>query len=246
MGAYVSVDEVRAEGAPISYLDARIEARIAKWERIVERLTRNVFKVVDIGEITVDGNNYHVLHFNVPIVDVEYIKINNDTTELDADLYRVFNGKSSPADDRYNPRIELKRRNASIFSATRSMFAKGYDQVIKARWGYVDPDPLLPNTYITPPQIKDAIIQCVLLDLDNYWTKGMGGGSSSVTSPIKREKTDMHEIEYQQTQAALITWSNLPKNIYDELMLFRAPIAIGIPDTRHFVETEGGFYLLGY
>jgi hypothetical protein len=244
VGNYALLADVRDEGAPASITDARINARIAKWETIVEKITRNVFRVVDVGELLFDGNNFHILHFNLPIVDVEYVKLNNSDTALDTSYYRVFNAKNDVTQDRYNPRIELIRSETSIFSATRSIFAQGYTQRIKARWGYVESDGL--GGFQTPTIIKDIVIQLVMRDLQSYYASAMGGGSSGFVSPIRREKTYGHEIEYQATAEVRTTWGNIPKDIYDQLMLFRAPIAVEVPDTRYFHEVDGGVFILGW
>jgi hypothetical protein len=80
-GNYVTVADIRAEGVTQATADDnRVGARIAKWEGLVERITRNVFRELDPGPITFDGNNDRMLHFNLALVEVTDVKINGETT----------------------------------------------------------------------------------------------------------------------------------------------------------------------
>ena len=62
MGNYVVVADLRDEGVPVSYSDALLNKRIVKWENIVEKITRNIFRVVSPGELTFSGNDYRMMH----------------------------------------------------------------------------------------------------------------------------------------------------------------------------------------
>ena len=232
MGNYASIAEVRAEGVPASVADARITLRISKWEAIIERMTGNYFHVLTPGELTFDGSNMSLLHFSVPLIAVSSLKINDETTALSTDDYRVYASITPPKDDRQNPKIELRGSN-SIYRRTSTLFMKGYDQKVTATWGWVDPDPVTPGAYITPPAIKAAVIQLVVMDLDGYFD---AVGSSSVVTPIMEEKTDGHSIKYQATADIRSVYSLIPQDIYEMIMLYRVPIKIGVPDNRQFVD----------
>lgn len=245
MGNYVTVADLRAEGVPVSYSDALLNTRITKWESIVEKITRNVFRQVDLGELTFDGNNYRMLHFNLPIITVTSLKINNSTVALDPSYYRVYNGREYPADDRGNPKIELVSSSSSVFTMTRNLFARGYEQKITATWGYVEDDGL--GGYQAPIVVKDCIMRLVIGDLSTYYASSIsGGGAGVVVSPIRRERTDGHEIEYQMTNNVTTPWGLIPKDIYDQLMLFRAPIYIGLPDVVRYSYPTGGYQIIGW
>lgn len=245
MGNYVTVSDLRDEGVPVSYTDALLNKRITKWETVVEKITRNVFRVISPGELTFSGNDYRMLHFNIPIVSVSSLKINGDTNALDASLYRVYNGRDFPQDDRGNPKIELTSSSSSIFAPTRNVFAQGYTQKITATWGYVDDDGA--GGYETPQLVKDIVMQLVMRDLSSYYASSIsGGGAGVVVSPIRRERTDGHEIEYQMTSNVATPWGLIPKDLYDQIMLFRAPIAIGLPNPRDYVQPSYGYHIVGW
>lgn len=238
MGVYVTAAEVTAEGATAT--GARIDSRILKWEKIVEEITRNVFRVIEPGELIFDGNNSDMLHFSIPLVEVTALYINNGTTVLDADEYRAYTGRQRPQDDRTNPKIELTGNRAnSLYTKTHGIFYKGMDQKLTAKWGYVDDDPSTPGAYITPAAIKASIIELVCMDLDGYFESA---GAGTAGSSLKRERTDGHEVEYQNVDMAAPTWAMLPRSISDVLALFRAPWKMAAPDGRRFAynTTVGG------
>lgn len=228
MGNYVTAAEVQAEGATAS--TARINARIAKWEAIVEEITRNVFRVIEPGELIFDGNNSDMLHFSIPLVEVTALYINNDTVELAADEYRAYTGRQRPQDDRQNPKIELTGNRAnSIYTKTHGIFYKGMDQKLTAKWGFVDDDGV--GGFVTPPAIIGAITELVCLDLDGYFDSA---GSGVPLSSIRREVTDGHQLEYQDVSEAAVTWAMIPRSIADVLALYRAPWKMTSPDSRRF------------
>ena len=230
MGVYITASEVQAEGVS-DFTPAQIERRIVKWEAIVERLTRNVFREISPGEITFDGTNMRFLHFNLPLISVTDIKVNSETTSLDPDEYIAHVGRQKPKDDRYNPRIELTGiRTNSIFRRRRGIFAKGYDQKITGTWGFTEPDGS------TPQPVKDALLELVMKDLDGYFDQRMEGRSGEPLTALRREKTDDHELEWMEGEKSIMYVHFMPRDIYDILMMYRAPIAIGVPDPRIFLD----------
>jgi hypothetical protein len=238
MGNYITVDDVVAEGAPRSNT-SRIELRIAKWEAIVEELTRNVFRLLEPGEQTFDGSNTSILHFTLPLIEVTALKINGDTTELSTEYYRAYTGISQPQDDRRNPKIELIESSTSIFTRFDGKFLRGYDQKVTAKWGFVDEDPDTPGSYVTPPVIKACLTQLVTMDLDGYFDAQEFGIAGRPVSPIRRERTDGHEVEYQMTENVKMSFAAIPRDIADVLMLYRAPIMGGVVDARKFSAVSG-------
>jgi hypothetical protein len=228
VGRYVTEAEVRAEGATAS--SAKIESRIAKWEALVEKLTRNIFYVAEPGELIFNGNNMDELHFSIPLVEVTSVKINNNTVALSTLEYRAYMGKTPPADDRYNPRIKLCPTGAisPIFLTAPGLFLNGYDQKVTAKWGYVDPG-TTPGTYVTPKPIKEAIIQLIILDLDSYFDRGIES-----LRGIASETTDGHSISYAQISQG--TWSIIPAQIADILCLYRSAWKITAPNDLVFAD----------
>lgn len=239
MGNYIDKADVIAEGIPPETPLSIIDSRIAKWENIVEKLTRNIFREISPGELTFDGNNSRLLHFNLPIRSVTSIKINGESTALPADEYRAFTGISMPQDDRGNPKIELTPIRASVYRTSPGMFVKGLEQLLDAKWGYVDEDPDNPGTYITPEPIKQALIQLVILDLDNYYEQGADGSSGKVLTSVRRERTDGHEIEYMETEKPTPRWQMIPASIAEVLWMYRGPWNIQAPEPIRFLSDPG-------
>jgi hypothetical protein len=239
MGNYVTAAEVKLEGVPASVPDAKINSRIDKWENIVEKLTGNIFRELTPGELTFDGNNGAILHFNLPLISVTSVKINGETTALDSDEYRAFTGIQKPQDDRGNPKIKLTPIRASVWRSSPSMFVKGLDQLITATWGYVDADPDNPGSYITPIPVKDAIIQLVILDLDSYFEAAEDGASGKPLTSVRREKTDGHEIEYMEYEDPKLRWQMMPASIAEVLWIYRKPWTIEAPEPVRFLSDPG-------
>jgi hypothetical protein len=239
MGNYVTVDDIRAEGVDAgAFPDTLVNRRITKWEAIAETLTRNIFRVIEPGELTFDGNNTHRLHFNLALVEVTSLKVNGDSSALPADQYRAFTGKQKPKDDRGNPKIELigagipsGQSVPSPWSSGASLFKKGLDQKITGKWGFVDPDPATPGAFITPPPVKESIIALVISDLKGYFEQYYEGTVKPSGAPVNRERTDDHEIQWAAMTAS-VTWSMIPNDIRDTLLMYRGPWAIAIPEVR--------------
>lgn len=243
-GNYVTVDDIRSEGVPASVADdARVGARIAKWEGIVERYTRNVFRVLDPGPLTFDGNNDRLLHFNLALVEVTSVKVNGETAALQASEFRAATGKSPPQDDRHNPKIELLgyRANSTMSpiytTGSHVRFIKGQDQVIAAKWGFVEPDPATPGAFRTPPAVKQSIIALVIRDLRGYFQQYFLGQSNQLNLPKKRERTDDHEIEWSEAKVGTSAlMAAIPPDIQEVLGMFRGPWQIAIPDQIRYSE----------
>lgn len=226
MGNYATVAEVRAEGG--TGTDDRINARIDKWEAIVEQFTQNVFHKLEPGELRFDGNNMDTLYFNLPLIEVTALRINSETVALPADQYFAYTRRGFPQDDRRNPRIVLTPTSdftSPIFRAAPAFFLKGYWQYVTAKWGFVEE--ATPGVYTPPRPIKDAVIQLVILDLENYFEMGLSG-----VRMVTNETTDGHSMSWS-TQGV---WSLIPDKILDVLKLYRRPPIITAPDPNVVVD----------
>ena len=233
MGNYITLADLTLEGIPSSISPTLLERRIAKWEELVEKLTGQVFRTLTPGELIFDGNNSHLLHFNLPMIAVTSVKVNGSTTALDASEYRAHVGRQVPKDDRQNPKLELLgNRTQTIYSSSgSSWFGKGADQAITATWGYLDADGN------TPAPVKQAIIELVTLDAKGYWDKLQDNEDVAIT-PMQRERTDGHEIEYQQMEDIRLSWSHLPGYIQSILAAYRKPWVMAVPDARFLVSAS--------
>lgn len=234
MGNYVEVSDVLAEGVPASTPTPRINRRINKWEALVEKLTGNVFRIVEPGELTFDGNNSRILHFTTPLVEVTALKINGESVELGTAEYRAYTGRGPLMvnDDRHNPKIVLTGATSeSIYhTKTHGIFVKGYDQKVTAKWGYVEADDSCPLP------VKDAITALVAMDFDGYFDQ-VSLGSTGPRTPLRREKTDGHEVEFMEAKYQ-ITWSMIPRDIADVLSIYRKPMKIASPEPVYHMLVE--------
>lgn len=232
MGNYVTAADVKKEG--ISASNDVINRRITKWEAIIEKLTGQVFRIISPGELEFDGNNSRYLHFNLPLVEVTQLRINGEDTAAAADEFRAYTGRSVPQDDRQNPKIELTPIRRNIYRAFPGIFVKGREQYITATWGYVEPDDS------TPQPIIDVVTELVVLDIDSYFEKA---GVAQPATSVRRERTDGHEIEYQQMEDAKAVWTMLPAHITEILSLYRSPLKIAAPEPIRWYYDTGIDYL---
>jgi len=226
---YATIQELRDEGLPgdpgTEVTDAQALRLLDRASALVEQLTRgNLFYEVS-GTYIFDGNNSHLLHLPLAIIDITSLKINNETTALSTSDYRAYKGTLPPQDNRYNPKIELRRSSApTIFTGTQySQFLKGYDQTIVGRFGFLDSDGT------TPSIINECVIAICMMTWKSLYERfgaydGGGGGPGPMGGPLKREKTDDHEVEWWQsdtggTEQGLV----VPQYIHGRLKMYRAP-----------------------
>lgn len=232
---YISVDDVRAEGLENPpHSDADIQAAIVLWQQALERACRQWFYSRELT-IVFDGNNSDALHMGVPIIEIEYIKLNDDENELPVEKYRVYNSRTHP-DNRRNPRVKLVHSTqlsdiyVSPFTIGELKFYKGrQNQEIKGTFGFLEPDGS------TPALIKRALLKLVIEKLTHpiYTPAGEAPPDpSSVTyaGVVIEEKTDGHSIKYGTPafKDRRVGLSGLTQDaeVLDIIKLYRAPIGI--------------------
>jgi hypothetical protein len=237
--SYVSVSEIRSEGIlEADYSDDTVLATIELWQAMIERITRQWFNIRTLV-LSVDGTDSDTLHFGVPIIEIEYVRLNNSTTNLDTDYYKVYNGITYP-DDRRNPRIKLCSLSeySDIYTAPissgRMLFRKGrQNQEIKGTFGFVESDGL------TPKPIKRALTKLVIEKLVNSaytapntphsFMPPILGGTMIV------EKTDGHERQYSDHRKMAyrrpigFDGISFDPEILNILQHYRAPLGIATP-----------------
>lgn len=225
---YATVKQLRDEGLPgdagTEVTDAQALILLSRASELIERLTRNLFYEVQ-GTFVFDGNNSYLLHLPLALIDVDSLYINNETTALGTTDYRAYTGRQTPQDDRYNPKIELRRSSeSSIFTGIRTRkFLKGYDQTLIGRFGFLESDGS------TPVVINECVIAIVMTTWKSLFDRfglydGGGGGPGPMGGPLKREKTDDHEVEWWQgntgnAEQGLV----VPQYIHSRLKLYRSP-----------------------
>jgi hypothetical protein len=118
--------------------------------------------------------------------------------------------------DRQNPRIEMEPGERPDFGLIQYVPVS-----ILGVWGYFNPD-----TYEAPADLT----QTALITIAEYATEHLGAGAPIPgMGPLKREKTDGHEVEYAVISVAMrsgmIALLRSPE-LRDQLDLHRAPIAL--------------------
>lgn len=231
---YVSVEDIRTAGMPATQAtDAQVEEAIRAAQATLERATRQWFLPRDLT-LRLDGNNSDTLLLPVPIIDIEYLKINDSSQPLDTDCYVVYNGRSFP-DDRQNPRIKLKRSGGSIYSGPAGFgqpltFIKGtQNQEIKGTFGYIEEDG-------TPPLLIQKATRKLAIQ---YLTSPeyVAPGETAPQAPpqgqsgqVMRETTDGHSVAYTFVKfgdvRAGLSGLTMDREVLDIIRLYKSPIGI--------------------
>lgn len=233
---YATVQQLRDEGLPgdltTPVTDAQALILLDRVNQLVEQLTGNFF-YVSAGTFVFDGNNSYLLQLPNPIISVTNLYLNNDSVALDASEYRVYSGRAKPTDDRYNPKIELRRNvQPSIFTggASQQFFKKGFDQTIEGEFGFLEPDDSV------PAPITECVIAIVMMTFQSLFERfaySEGGGPGPLPGPLKKEKTDIHEKEWWQTAQGMVEAKMIvPQYIHGRLKLYKRPIAIRATNAR--------------
>lgn len=232
---YISIADIRAEGlAEADYSNTKVLAYIETWQAFLERATRQWF-VPRALILEVDGTNSDALHFGVPIISIDYIRINGDTTDLDESQYKVYSENSYP-DNRRNPRIKLVQgwETSNIYTRSspngRLLFRKGRkNQVIKGTFGFVESDGSVPKP------IKRALTLLVIEKLTNPAYGTPDPDVPPLLGNLLEEWTDGHRMKYGavggETDKRKPGLSGITSNpeILDIIKLYRAPIGVATP-----------------
>ena len=220
---------MRTEGLPgdagTDVTDAQALILLERASLLVEKLTRNNLFYEVSGTYIFDGNNSYLLHLPLALIEVTSLKINNETTALAATDYRAYMGRTPPQDNRYNPKIELRRATApSIYTGYQSKrFIKGYDQTIVGKFGFLEADDS------TPATINECVMAIVMMTWKTLFERfgyydGGGGGPGPMGGPLKREKIDDHEVEWWQGDTGNVEQGLVvPQYIHGRLKNYRAP-----------------------
>lgn len=236
---YISVQDIRDLGMPNPPDDDTVLATIEVWQAFLERACRQWF-VPKAMILSVDGTDSDTIHLGVPIISIDYVKLNDDPAELDTELYRVYNATRYP-DDRRNPRIKLvPHHDLDIYTMPVSdyslRFRKGrQNQEIKGTFGFVEEDGSVPKL------IKRALTKLVVEKL-TYPIFVATGGTAPPTNnapasvgDLLEEWTDGHKIKYNavkpetKPRAPGLTGITDDPEIHDIIRLYRAPIGIATP-----------------
>jgi hypothetical protein len=176
------------------------------------------------GTFWMEGNNSHILHLGLPIIDITKLLINNSAAELkEGDDYDfvAFKGRAEPQDDRRNPRIKLNVRNDSIFSGvlTNRVFVVDTRTRIEGSFGFLEPNGS------TPRLIQRATKRLVVRDIENPIASD---AATSSRGGLRRIKVDLHEKEFFELRGTNRASVPSDDQEYNQIvMTYRRPILVG-------------------
>lgn len=208
-----------------------LEVFIRQAMAFIDRHTRQWFNARTFDNtkpVLMEGNNSEVLFLPVPILEITTLQKQKDSEILAATDYQVFNGRSFP-DDRRNPMIKLRRDADDVMFVGSGKFMRGVRAVITGIFGYLEEDGT------TPLMIQRATLKLALMyQLKTLGEAAQAAANSAEIGPIKREKTDMHEIEYFDARATggkdasgSGTGLSGDDEVDDIIAAFKGPIIIG-------------------
>lgn len=235
---YITVSDVRAAGINTNPpTDGQIQTAICLWQAFIDRATRQWFRPIEL-ELHLDGTDSDALHFGVPIISVEEVRLNGLADALPTERYRVYNATRYPF-DKQNPRIKLIdewEQSRDIYTAPirsgRSIFRKGrQNQYVKGIFGCVD------ENGEAPALIRHALLKLVIEKLS---TPVVPGSTGNLVPPVMQgivleEWTDGHKIKYAQSGGATkprapgLTGITDDQEILNIIRLYKAPIGLATP-----------------
>lgn len=192
---YTTIADVRAAGVTVSQAsDIDIYNSIVLWSRFLDRACGQWFEPRDL-DILLDGTDCKMLWFQVPIITIDELYINELTDVLDPIYYHVYNNLGQGVrDDRRDPKIALKDEDSvdffqrTVASMTDWEFKLGrQNQRIVGTFGFVESDLSTPSL-IQRATLKMCVRQLTASDPLNPDPVPIG--------PIVSEKTDGHAITY--------------------------------------------------
>lgn len=199
----------------------------------IDRSTRWWFNSRSLT-LKVEGANTDVLMIGVPILELTSVTLNEDQTFTGSqitDFFMVPNARLYP-DDRRNPRIKIRRDARSVFMDIQrgELFRRSRYQTLVGRYGFLE------ESGETPLLIQRATAKYAMLKyLDTPGQSASDSADQADRGPLKREKTDIHEIEYydpSKSTASAVSGKGLApisgdREIDDILLMYRGPILLG-------------------
>lgn len=194
----------------------------------IDRHTRQWFNARPVT-MKVTGNNSTLFQLNVPIISIEYVKLNGDLNPLDVTTYHYGVSRTQP-DDRRNPKILMVRQNIDILTLEPRVFLSERVTEIKGVFGFLEEDGT------TPLMIQRAVLKlAVMRAINDPGTAGLHSAGATQKGAIKRERTDLHETEYfnpneaagSRNSGGVGTGLSGDDEIDDIIAAYRSPALIG-------------------
>lgn len=229
---------------------AALDAIIALSMAFVDRITRQWFNARALS-VKIEGTNSDLMLLGVPILTLTSVVFNEEQTFSTTDEinnYFLYPNARGYPDDRKNPKIKLRRdvRNVFLDTGRGQIFRRGRMQVFAGTFGYLEEDGTTP-LLIQRATLKYAVIKYID-------PPGTSAADSSVEKgPMKREKTDLHEIEYfDPSKSGAATAAGAKglaplsgdREIDDILLMYRGPLLMAGSFLDEGVEAprfNGGF-----
>lgn len=240
MAGYVTVAEVRAEGAPSTVDDTRLQILIDTYKQLIETATGQWFESRALTAL-LDGTDANILFLPVPVIALTALYVNEDfVNPVPVADYRVYNRvpPTGYPDDRRNPKIGLVNVDQfrSIFTPPSirgrgNVFAYGkQNQKLIGTFGFVEADGT------TPLLIKRAQIKLVIEHSKKI--ASAPEGSSLPAGPITTEMTDGHMRVYSTLIKATVKPGTFMITGDPEvdwiLAQYKRPIRVGVPLSATF------------
>lgn len=234
--SYGTLLQVRNEGLPVSVADDnRVNALLAMWSDFVDAATGQWFESRS-ATFELDGRGVTLLRLPVPVITVSALYVNNNfDVAVDADAYRVYNGRGGTEgrDDRRNPRIKIVTAEDSIFAGTGQVARRNLvfevgerNQRVVGTFGYTEPDGS------TPDLIEYAVRKMVLKGAQPMYTSGATSGTGA--GPVVEEETDRHRKKWADPLVSSKRWTTTGDQEVDQILaMFRKPKFVGGPRTLH-------------
>lgn len=210
-----------------SLMASEIQAFGLEAMAFIDRHTRQWFNARALT-MRVVGNNSPLFQFQVPIISISAIYLNGDTAVFPVTNYMAPVSRVAP-DDRRNPRILITRGDIDIYQCAPRIWRDDKESVIEGVFGFLEADGS------TPLLIQRATAKlAVMRALSPAGKAAIDAAGSSTIGPLKREKTDKHEVEYFNPSDTA-KGSNLragtglsgDDEIDDVIASYRSPILIG-------------------
>jgi len=226
---YITIQDIRNAGIPdTEKTDSEVQSSIDYWSAQIDVWTGQWFNAREV-EVTIEGRNSNILLLGIPIIDVTQIRMNHHLPDHAGDLYTTFNrfqifkSRVYP-DDRRNPRITLVTNKYSIYSSYGKAFMRSLFTTIEGIFGFIEKDGT------TPKPIQRACLKLVMRDLKNPILDSVSNPHTTAGA-LKREKTDLHEVEYYESSESVVATEQGTLSGDGEvdriLSFYRKPIGVG-------------------
>jgi len=231
---YATIVDYRRAGVTETDLsDEKINILTNIWQNLVDRFTRQFFCPRCLT-LWCDGRGAQALMLDIPIIGLESVRVNDETANLDNDLWCANTIFHHPRGDQ-NPHVSFQQdASRNIYAAPQitgpgtSFAYGGKNQRLIGMFGNIDQ-----YTLQTPALITHALVKLILYHGEDL---AVGAASSSIgpAGPLTVEKTDRHERHYAwPSKGPGMSYKIFgDPEVTEILTMYKGPVAIGAPATK--------------